>query len=475
MRKINAKYINFFTLLLCVILLFALRAKKQLYFDEPFQIMACHGFCLAHMEPYEKDTVLTSKQLAKEDNVHAAFTASTDSIHYTVLFYVTKIFGRDLNVFVFFSLFFAAASLIAFYKLGQIIFGDTLAVSLSLLIFFTGMMFLPEAYSVRHYILALFFTILSSIYFFKLLKGDQSKITFLLFMISVDLAIMFHFLTVSVMFTFFVFLLFKRRDLLSNRFSLVSGTLLFSLLCFYLHFHNPIQSSNAVYKCAQTEFVNNRIGSNMHIFSLFAKNIGLCFHMYFVIFKDNLAVRVGSLVVIFLLLVIGATESYKNRNTWPLYLQLSALSICSSLLVLFTAIHYKMTYVFDPRFILFSYPFSCLLIAYYVHDVYKSKLIPVVLFTVLFAVPMLFRFFNSHFGNRGAPCNHLLVIERIKKCGVHNVTVPEPVDAIFINSLMPAGYDITFRIDKRSADAVLFSGCGTERIPLIKNDLIVLF
>lgn len=137
--------------------------------------------------------------------------------------------------------------------------------------------------------------------------------------------------------------------------------------------------------------------------------------------------------------------------------------------------------MFSYRYFLFSIPFCCLFIAIFLKQLCQNKQINIAVKVVLLLVlvaPGLLKFGMAHFRkgvDNGLECNHLIVVDEIKKKEVHKLEVPEVVDAIFINCLLPANYEMTYTTNAKTDTATLYYNNTTEKIHLLNNSLVVLF
>ena len=95
----------------------------------------------------------------------------------------------------------------------------------------------------------------------------------------------------------------------------------------------------------------------------------------------------------------------------------------------------------------------------------------------LLVAPGFFKFIAAHrrYVDNGLECNQLVVVHEIENKGLHKMEVPRTVDAVFINSLLPANYDMTYKLNTATDSATLFTGNTTEKYRFLDNGLVVMF
>jgi len=481
MNAALVKKINLFTLLACIALTVVLCPKKQMYFDEPFQIMEAHGFSIPTAEKYYSQPTFTAAEMDKENTLHNVFSYS-DSIHYVLIHLLNPIFGNGLNFYVYFSLFWAICTLIAFYFLCRRVIGDNLFTALALVLLFTNISFLAQAYSIRHYIMALFFATMSGIYFFKY-RDEKSVMSLLMLGLTCAVCIVSHY------FTFYIILIYIAAILLEERlgfFKLKNILVLLiplAMLAVYFHFHvSPIQDNHTYQNYIKHQPL--AINADMSLgneFSLFLKSVSVNFMVFYPLFKDIFIVRIGSVLLLLAVYVFGVMKLFPDKEERRKFHLVFALGIISCFVLVALAVRGKNNMLFSYRYFLFSMPFCCLFVALFLKQLLRNAHTNVAvkgLIVVVLIGPGLFKFVAMRMkraANNGLECNQLVVVDEIKKNNVHKLEVPEVVDAIFINSLLPANYEMTYTTNANTDTATLYYNNTTEKIHLAKNSLVVLF
>ncbi len=478
-----AKKINLFVLLTCIILTVALCPKKKIYYDEPYQVMASNGITNANVGKFTAMGTFTSAALDSENTLRNVFNLSDDSIHYVLLHGITSIFGNDLKNYVAFSLFWAILSLVAFYFLCRDLVGNNIFTALAIIIFFTNFQFLTQAYSIRHYIMGLFFAVLSAIYFFKYYLGGKSAKNMLLLGLYSAIGIISHYFTCYIVLIYVVAILldeklafFSKKNMLALSFPLIS-------LCIYFYYNgSPFHSHDHYQSYIESQNMTvNRNFSPLNEFSLFLKSIAVNFQVFYPLFKDLFIIRVSSallLLISFLYCLTKTPASTPGRKKIQLAF---AMGIISCFFLAFMAVKTHNNMLFSYRYFLFSIPFCCIFITLFFQKLFEDTRFYIALKIVVLLVfisPGLFKFAAIHLKNRNnydLETNHLQVIDEIKKKDVYKIEVPGTVDAVFINSLRPAGHNITYVVNQKTDTATLYYTNGIEKIRLVQNSLIALY
>ena len=482
MNAALAKKINVFTLLACIVLTLALCPKKQLYFDEPFQVMESHGFSYPTAAPFDGKPTFTSAELDQVNTLHNVLYYS-DSIHYVLIHYLTKIFGNGIDFYVRFSLFWAICALIAFYFLSKRVIGDNIFTSLALILLFTNVSFLSQAYSIRHYIMALFVSIVSGICFFKYFMEEQSPRNLLLLGLSCAACIVSHYFTFYIILVYAVAILWQQRLKFFTLKNIMPCAVPLALLILYFYFHPSPASDNQHYQnyIKHQNIATKADTSPMNALSLFLKSVSVNFMIFYPLFKDIFIVRLGSVLLLAGIYLFGIRVLFGNKHDRKKFNLVFALGIVSCFVLTMLAVHETNNALFSYRYFLFSMPFCCLFIALFLQQLTLNSKLNIAVQGVLYIIllgPGLFKFGMSHLRrgvNYGLECNHLMAVDEIKKKEVHKMEVPETVDALFINSLLPDNYQMTYTTNAQTDTATLYFNNTEEKIRLVRNSLVVLF
>ena len=478
----TVKKINLFVLLACMVLTVALRPKKQLYFDEPFQIMCSKGITLGNVDQFTKLGTFTSADLDKENTFHNVFMRGADSIHYVLLHYLTAMFGNDLNVYVYFSLLWGLLSLVAFYVLCRKVIGENIYTSGALVLFFTDIMFLNQTYSIRHYIMGLFVTIMSGIYFFKYLFEEKSFKNLLWLGTWCAAGIITHYFTIYIIMVYPVAILLEEKAKFFTWKKVTALAIPVVALLVYFQFHwNPLQATDYYqhYIKSQHIKINNNIGFRPAV-SQFLRSVAVNFQVYYPLFKAKMPVLVGSALMVLLVYVVGLWKLLPGTEDKKKFNLLFAMGILSCFFITIMAVKTKNNMLFSFRYFLFSMPFCVLFISLFIRQLCAQASVNLVLkiaVVALLVAPGFFKFLAAHrrYVDNGLECNQLVVVHEIENKGLHKMEVPRTVDAVFINSLLPANYDMTYKLNTATDSATLFTGNTTEKYRFLDNGLVVMF
>ena len=473
------KKINLAVLLICCILTVALCPPKHLYFDEPFQIMESKGITGSNINEYTAQNPITSATLAKANTFHNTFIFS-DSIQYDLLYYMARIFGNNLNTYVYFSLFWAILTLIAFYYLCRLIVGDNLFTALCIILLFTNLSFLTQAYNIRHYIMALFFTVLSAIFFFKYLFENKSFKNLLALGMCCLICTVTHYYTVYIIMVYVLAILLQEKLAFFSWKNILALAIPAACLGAYFTVHpTPFQSQNHYqqYVTAAASDINSNTNLGNQL-SLFMKSVAVNFQVYYPLLKDTLIIRAGSVLLVIAAYIYGVIKLTPGAAAKKKFNLVFVMGIISCFFLTVIAIKSKNNMQFSYRYFLFSIPFCCLFTALFLKQLFNTATPTAVkmVLSLLLVTTGFYKFIVSHTrANSWLECNHLLVIDKIKKNGIHKITVPQKVDAVFINCLLPEHYDIDYYIDPTTDSATLYTANTAEKIHLVQNALIVTF
>lgn len=470
--NISTKYINIATLFFCVLMLFFYYPQeKHLYYDEPFQIMCSKGVGFYNINKINESEYVTKQSIDSLNTLKNVFFIGRDSIHYILLHYIGKIFGSNMHVYVLFSVFWAISTLLAFYYFCRNIIGDSIFVSFALLLLFTDPIFLDRAYNVRHYMMTLFFIVVSGIYFLKYIKTDSIKNLSLLCLFCA-LSILSHYATIAVIISYVLMILYteKAKFFSLKKLSVVGG--MGGILLVYFWINNPFNSLKYVQSYHNSG--STRLTSFEYI-SYVLRWISVNYQLSFVYFKDQIVVKTGSVLILISMFWVARRIWIKNESNKREFYYLLVMGISSILfLTLISLTDDKL--LSSRRHILFGIPFSVTFVAVLVKTIVeRNQLLLIRLCVLALFIPNIIYFLYLRVSPAtNIPCNHMLVIEKITTNNIHAIEVPNIADAVFINCFLPKQYDMQYRIVPKSTEAVLH-GKAVQRIPLFNNDLIVLF
>lgn len=469
--------INLFVLFACVAAIFIFCPKKQLYWDEPFSILCSKGITLLNMNKFTGMKSISYADLEKENTFANVFYGG-DSIYYLGLHYYSSLFNNTINAYYSFSIIWGILTLFAFYLLCKQVLDNNIFISLALILFFTDLLFLNQTYAMRNYMVALFFLIISAIYFFRYISGEHTfRNVFLLGLFS-TLAFLSHYFTGYIIIGYIIAILYKEKLAFFNKQNILALSFPAAILGFYLFTHkSPVGGYNTYQNYVKT---GQKIEMNLDVFGAFSlalKSFAINFKLMYPLFKDKLFVRLGAAILVLAMFFYGH-RLIMNRNVKEKFNILFMFGAISSLFIGCLAYVSHHALLFSFRYFLFSVPFCCLFITIFLKYLFGSKKIHfLVQLAIAFLVinPDVFEFILSRMNKNGMPSNHIEMAQTIVADGVHKVEVPEASDAIFINCLLPRNYAIVYDINPDSHDVVFYKDNTTERAYLIKNGLIAFY
>ena len=481
----TAKKLNFIVLLAAIVLTVVMCPReKQLYFDEPFQIMCSHGITLGNVDKFTNMGTFTSADLAKENTFHNVFMFGADSLHYVLLHYMNLFFGNHLNVAVCFSLFWGILVLISFYALCRFILGDSIYVAVAIALFFTDILFLNQTYNIRHYIMSLFVTNMCGIYFFKYYLRERIFRNLLLLGIWCALGILSHYFAIYIIMVFPVAILMQQKASFFTKKNILALAIPVIFLLVYFQFHwNPFQSNDYYqhYIKKNRVVVDHSISISQSL-SLFLKSVAVNFQVYYPLFKDQAIVRICAFFLVIAAYIFGLWKLVPDKEDRKKYHLLFALGFLSSLFIMVMAYKSRNSMLFSYRYFLFSIPYCVLFMTLFYKQLCNSgqlNMIARVAIIAMFVAPGVYKFaatHSRHYDN-GLEDNQLVTVHEIQKKGLHKMDVPRAEDAVFINSLLPNGYEMTYTLKTQSDTATLYDNNGlvVEKFRYLDNGLVVMF
>ncbi len=480
----TVKKVNLFVLLACVVLTVVLCPKKQLYFDEPFQIMCSHGITLRNVQQFTDMGTFTSADLKKENTFRNVFTLGGDSIHYVLLHCLNRAIGNDLNIDVYFSVFWGLLCLWAFYVLCRKVTGDSIYTSVALILFFTDILFLNQAYSIRHYIMGLFAAIMSGICFFRYLFEEKSVKNLLWLAIWCALSIISHYFTIYIILVYPVAILAEERMKFFTwkKMTVLALPVVFLLVYFLFH-QNPLQTTGNYQQYVKSPHItiNNDIGFRPAV-SLFLRSVAVNFLVYYPLFRNKAVVLAGSALIVLIVYLAGIWKLVPDKEDKKKFSLLFALGIFSCFFITAMAVTTRTNMLFSYRYFLFSMPFCVLFITLFIKQLCtqgKMNMALKIAVVAILVAPGFYKFIATHRRqhDNGLECNQLTAIHEIKNRDIHKMQVPRTVDAVFINSLLPATYSMTYVLTPATDSATLYDHDEhvIEKFRFPDNGLVVLF
>ena len=472
----TSKKINIAVLIACILLVLSCFTHKHLYFDEAHYIMASKGVTQVNLNQYDSLRTITSAALDKENTFSNVY---TQGLYNIALHYYTGIFGRSLMVHLSLSVLIGILILIAFYRLSTLYFGDSIYTSLCLVFFCTNMVIFNMMYDVTPYIFSVFCVVMSAIYFYKYRYLSSCSANLFLLGLWSAFGIMTHLFVPYIVAVYLFVLIRREKGAFFRRQNLIPLLAPVVLLCL---FYGPqalflIKYTSDYHVHATNTHLNITL-SAYDAFQLFLKSVAINFKVIFPLFKDTLAIRISSFLLVLLIYIAGVKMLATDKEEQKKYRTLFALGIISCLFLAPLAALTNNKLLFSFRYYAFSIPFCCIFITIFIRGIFGAKKLGIaykVLVPVLLILPGLYEFVANRLHTTIIPNNYVATTEHLQETDTHQIGVPTAMDAVFINSLLPAGYGATYHVDPQSTDFVLYKKDGTERIPAINHDIVLLY
>ena len=471
----SARKVNMLCLLAAIIAVLMLPLKKEIWYDETVSMKCSKGIShdtpvsLAHL------TTTSSTSLAKLNTANNVFTATvvdnSNSFLYNIgLHWFTELFGNSISTYMLFSTLCSIAMLIAFFVLCGLFFGNSIFVSVAVLLLTMDNIF-GMSHEIRAYTMGVFFIVTAGIYFYKFTYTESKPFYLLLTGLFSVAAVLSHFLSVYIVLVFLCVMLYVKRMALfsvKNILAILLPIALIGTFFFCAALGLQIMSKqNETIKLAAKGF------SMGEVFIRAMKYTAINFKVVFPAFVGKLPVVIMSFILLVGLYFFG-TRSAKNTEQKRNLNLLFVLGISGSLflsLLCFKSHHYTAIYY---RYFSFGVPFCCLFTAYAlfviagnskVNNLVKAGLV------AGFMLPTALLFVLGQVN--AAPLvkyNHIAIARQIVQDNVTKIEVPEWSDALLIQCALPQGYKIDYVRTPLTTNFTLYKAAGTEVVPVIKND-----
>lgn len=470
-----ARKVNILCLLAAIIAVLVLPLKKEIWYDETVSMKCSKGISHSTSEALAQLTTTTSTSLAQLNTASNVFTATvvdnSNSFLYNIgLHWFTDLFGNSISTYMLFSKLSSIAMVIAFFVLCGLFFGDSIFVSVAMLLLALDNTF-GMSHEIRGYSMGVFFIVTAGIYFYKFTYREDKPLYLLLTGLFSVAAVLSHFLSVYIILVFLGAMLYVKRAALFSGKNLLAMLLPIVIVGTFFFFAarglQIMSKQNETIKLAAKGF------SMWEVLIRAMKYTAINFKVIFPAFFGKLPVVIVSFILLIGLYVFGvrtATNDEQKRNLNLLFILGISGSLFLSLLC-FKSHHYTAIYY---RYFSFGVPFCCLFTAYAlfviagngrVNNLVKGGLIAGFMLpaAVLFAFGQL----------NAAPAvkyNHIAIAKQIVQENVTKIEVPEWSDALLIQCVLPEGYKIDYVRNPLTTNFTLYKAAGAEVIPVIKND-----
>ena len=470
-----ARKVNIFCLLAAIIAVLVLPLKKEIWYDETVSMLCSKG--ISHNTPasLENTNTTNSTSLAELNTAKNVFTATvvdnSNSFLYNIgLHWFTGLFGNSIGAYVLFSKLCSIAMLIAFFVLSRLFFGDSIFVSVAVLLLVMDNIF-GMSHEIRAYSMGTFFIVTAGIYFYKFTYKEGRPVYLLLTGLFAVAAVLSHFLSVYIVLVFLGAMLYVKRATLFTVKNILAMLVPITIIgiFFYCAAHGLqiMSKQNETIKAAAKEF------SVAEVFMRAMKYTVINFKVVFPAFIGKLPVVLVSFILLLALYVFGSrstADRVQKRNLNLLFILGISGSLFLSLLCLkshhYTAIYY--------RYFSFGVPFCCLFTAYALFVISADRQLNIFIKGGLVCIIMLPTALLFVLGQvRAAPIvkyNHIAIARQIVQDNVTKIEVPEWSDALLIQCTLPEGYKIDYVRNPLTTNFTLYQATGSDVIPVIKND-----
>jgi hypothetical protein len=469
------KLINLLCLLAAVVMILVLPRKKQIWYDESVSMMCSNGISGRDPGKYKDTKVFNSVELHDFNTAANVFNATVDdnanSFIYNIgLHWFTVLFGNTLASYMMFSKICALFTLLAVFMLCGVLAGASYLPAMSAILMATDLTFVGMSHEIRAYAMGMTFVTFAAVYFFRYVNGKQNPFNLLLVGLFSVGAVLSHFLSIYIVFTFYLSLLILYRQRLFRPVNILVMIVPVVLVGVYFFYAFP---GLMIMKERSTEIKELTMDTDFsvwHVFSGTLRFLALNFRMVFPVFIDKFVVVFFSLVAVGLLYFFAlrfAAEPVRRRNLHLLF----GLGISSSVMLAILCLksgHYAALYY---RYHSFALPFSIMFVAYALHVLIRSNaVLPLIkvgaVVFMLAPAAMLFISSERH-ANPPMKYNHLAVADEIVKKKASEIVLPGWRDAFLINTVLPREYKIDYVLNELDPYFTLKYNGQEERIRVV--------
>lgn len=336
--------------------------------------------------------------------------------------FLTSIFGFSEFIFRLIPYLAGCCSIFFFYMLACETLNKKFSILLATFLYAINKNLINYSFEFKPYITDVLISIMSILFFIKL---DLERLTtkkIILYGFLIAVLPWFSFISMFIIASGFLNLLFKNFYLWKKKLALIFPTLISCLIYLKFYIINNYTGTQMVSDW-QNYFINNNIG---HVFWLFIRNINYFFE------------PIRYILFAIILLIWGITLLYKEKS---LFLNISLYAII--LLIIASILH---IYPFAERLILFLFPILLLLITKPLDSIYfnnkiKSTII-IILFTLAFypQIIQVKNIFQAQELNRDEYAREMMksMVKKLK-----------PTDIIFVNNPSEAEFAYYYSFYKK--------------------------
>ncbi len=471
-----ARAINIICLVAGIIIILLLPRKKEIWYDETISMMCSKGITHDTPQQFAGKTKVNSSEIEKLNTNANVFTATVldngNSYLYNIgLHWFTSLFGNSLQAYMLFSKLAGVALLIGFYMLCNLFLRKSIFAGIAIMLLATDNNIIAMTHEIRAYAIGTFFVTAAAVFYYRFMYKDDSPVNLFLTGLFSVCAVMSHFLSAYIVLVLLAGLLLGKRSGLFTATNILAMIVPLAITAIYLYFtidglrimsvqnrqiqsvHRDFSAQEVMYKAMQFTSVNFKI-----LFSAFvAKKV----------------VIVISFLFSLSLYAFGWSAAVTKKEKTDLNL-LFALSISSTIFLTILCLrshHYTALYY---RYFSFGAPFCSLYIAYVLALLYNNprmnKMVIGSLGTIVLLPVCGYFAYLVYKAEPRQKYNHIAVAEQIREKRINRVAVPEWKDALLIQCVLPAGYNIDYEVTPASTNFILFSGNNSEQIPVVRNN-----
>ncbi len=470
----TVKKLNIACLLLVICCVLFYPAKKNIWYDETVSVLCAKGLYYTDGNALTALPLNTSVALEQQNTLSEAYTCTIidngNSLLYNEgLHFFTMLSGNSFSSYLLYSKLCAIATLLAFFALCSLFMEGSIFTSLALLLLTSDTIFWGMAQEVRAYEMGMLMVTLATTFFYKYMyKGDRPYHLFLTGMFAVA-AILSHYLSVYIILVLLAFILFVKRTSLFSAKNILAIAIPVTIVGIYFYSaakgFGTMQNQNNALKAKQSE----ELFSVTQVVLRSLKFGALNFKTVFPAFNGSAGIVIVSFLMV-IALYFGALKFSKTpkekRNLHLLFI----LGVSSSIFLAALSIkshHYTALY---SRYYTFCVPFATLFVAYALKVLYDgvnknlaTGLVAIIVIPCLALLAMGAIKRKTH-----VKYNHLEVAGKISNEKINKITVPDWTDAFLLQSFLPSGYKIEYKIDSASTNFVLFHENKTDTIKVIR-------
>lgn len=450
----NYNLINLSILLSCIAILLFWPTFPFYNYDQTISILCSNG--ISHDVKFDSNNEITSLAISKLNNTQRVIEATkldnSNSLLYNLLLhYFILLFGNSPSTYILLSKLVGVICLVSIYRFTKLLLGNSIFVSVSILLLVTDIRFWGHAHEIRAYILTMLCLSEMSIYTYKYLFIKPAP-KFLWFSgLFAVFALLSHYLSVSIICVAVLWIIVYQWENIkkpTHFIALLIPVFIFGLYILYML--NGLQTmTNQNQQISLRKITDNFTvkGALLGILKITTIN-----------FRSQIAAFSGKPISIFIssyLTIIILYITYIKQNTSidrKKVIFFTTLSISCSVLQLILAIKSKHYTAIHYRYLSFATPFVTLLLTLVIYtawtNIKKERAISIAIL-LYFSIPNIYIYIKGGlFTKIRYDLQYISLAKEIQATSADSISCKTRYDACLVNCFLPKKLNVKYHAEK---------------------------